>query len=95
MLRVCSSLALVTFVPVELDVLIRVFMLIVLGLYQVYPIPTNLLPEIIVAGAFATPLEAAYAVVACTLVGVPLIISLEKSGLLGLKNSDKRRKRNI
>ena len=89
------SLALVTFVSVELDVLIRVFMLTVLGLYQAYPIPTDLLPEIFIAGALTTPLEAAYAVVACTLVGVPLMISLEKSGLLRLMNSDKRPKRTI
>jgi len=75
------AIALTTFVSVELDVMIRVFMLIVLGLYQVYPIPIDLLPQIFIVGAFTTPVEAVYAVVACTVVGVPLLISLKKSGL--------------
>jgi len=76
------AIALTTFISVELDVMVRIFMLIVLGLYQVYPIPIELLPEIFVAGAFTTPVEAAYTIIVCTIVGVPLLISLEKSGLL-------------
>jgi len=73
------AVALTTFVAVELDVMVRVFMLIVLGLYQVYPIPTELLPGIFVAGAFTTPVEAGYVIVVCSMVGVPLLIALEKS----------------
>ena len=76
------AIALTAFVSVELDVMVRIFMLIVLGLYQVYPIPIDLLPEIFVAGAFTTPVEAAYAVGTCSLVGVPLLISLEKGALI-------------
>ncbi len=76
------AIALTTFVSVELDVLVRVFMLIVMGLYRMYPIPIDLLPGIFVAGALATPIEAGYAVVLCSMVGVPLLISLEKSHLV-------------
>jgi hypothetical protein len=76
------AIALTTFVSVELDVMVRIFMLIVLGFYQVYPIPIDLLPQIFIAGAFTTPVEAAYAIFACTVVGVPLLASLKKSGLM-------------
>jgi hypothetical protein len=62
--------------------MVRVFMLIVLGLYQVYPIPVDLLPEIFVAGAFTTPVEAAYATTICSLIGVPLLVALERSRVL-------------
>ena len=74
--------ALVAFVAVELDVMVRVFMLIVGGLYQVYPIPIEALPALFIAGAIQTPLEAAYTVPAATIVGVPLLIALENSRLL-------------
>lgn len=76
------EVALVTFVAVELDVMVRVFMLIVGGLYQVYPIPIEALPTIFVLGAIQTPLEAAYALAVATVVGVPVLIGLEKSGIL-------------
>jgi hypothetical protein len=73
---------LVAFVAVELDAMVRVFMLIVGGLYQVYPIPIEALPAIFVAGAIQTPLEAAYSVAVATVVGVPVLIALEKSKML-------------
>jgi len=57
-------------------------MLIVGGLYQVYPIPIEALPAIFVAGAIQTPLEAAYSVAAAVVVGVPALIALEKSRML-------------
>jgi hypothetical protein len=74
--------ALIAFVSVELDVMVRVFILIVLGLYQVYPIPVELLPEIFVAGAFTTPIEAAYVMTICSAVGVPLLVAVERSRVL-------------
>lgn len=80
--RLVPVVGLVAFVAVELDVMVRVFLLIVGGLYQVYPIPIEALPAIFVAGAFQTPLEAAYTIVTATVVGVPLLIALEKSGML-------------
>jgi len=80
--RLVPAVALVAFVAVELDVMVRVFMLIVGGLYQVYPIPIEALPTIFVLGAIQTPLEAAYSVAVATVVGVPVLIGLEKSRIL-------------
>jgi hypothetical protein len=80
--RLAPMVALVAFVAVELDVMVRIFMLIVGGLYQVYPIPIEALPAIFVAGAIQTPLEAAYSVAAAVVVGVPALIALEKSRML-------------
>jgi hypothetical protein len=76
------AIALVAFVSVELDVMVRVFMLTVLGLYQLYPIPASLLAALFIAGAFQTPLEAVFCVLASTLVGVPVLIALEKGKIL-------------
>jgi hypothetical protein len=80
--RLAPVVAFVAFVAVELDVMVRIFMLMVGGLYQVYPIPIEALPAIFVAGAIQTPLEAAYSVLAAIVVGVPVLIALEKSRML-------------
>ncbi|MBS7644928.1 MAG: hypothetical protein QXR65_05425 [Candidatus Bathyarchaeia archaeon] len=69
------------FVAVELDVLFRIFMLIPLGLYRLYPIPLELMPEIFIAGAFTTPLEAGYTVVVCGVVGPAVLLALDKIGV--------------
>ena len=80
--RLVPVVALVTFVAVELDAMVRIFMLIVGGLYQLYPIPIEALPTIFVLGAIQTPLEAAYTLAIATAVGVPALIALEKSRIL-------------
>ena len=80
--RLAPVVASVAFVAVELDVMVRIFMLIVGGLYQLYPIPIEALPAIFIAGAIQTPLEAAYTVAVATVVGVPALIALEKSRIL-------------
>ncbi len=80
--RLVPAVALVTFTAVELDAMVRIFMLIVGGLYQVYPIPIEALPAIFVLGAVQTPLEAAYTLAVATVVGVPALIALEKSRIL-------------
>jgi len=80
--RLAPVVAFVAFVAVELDVMVRIFMLIVGGLYQVYPIPIEALPAIFVAGAIQTPLEAAYSILAAVVVGVPVLMALEKSRIL-------------
>jgi hypothetical protein len=76
------AIALVAFSSVELDVMVRVFMLIVAGLYQVYPIPTEALAGLFILGAFETPIEAVYCILASTLVGVPALVALERSKIL-------------
>jgi hypothetical protein len=80
--RLVPSVAVIAFVSVELDVMVRVFMLIVGGLYQLYPIPVGLLAGIFIAGAVQTPLEAVFCVLGSTLVGVPVLIAIEKSKML-------------
>ncbi|HXZ97864.1 MAG TPA: hypothetical protein VED24_00695 [Candidatus Acidoferrum sp.] len=80
--RLIPAMALVTFASVELDVMVRVFMLTVVGLYRLYPIPVALLPAVFITGAFQTPLEAVFSVMASTLVGVPALIALEKGKIL-------------
>jgi hypothetical protein len=80
--RLVPAIALVAFVSVELDVMVRVFMLTVGGLYQLYPIPVGLLAGVFIMGAFQTPLEAAFCVLASTLIGVPALIALEKGKIL-------------
>jgi hypothetical protein len=80
--RLVPVVALVSFVAVELDAMVRIFMLIVGGLYQLYPIPIEALPAIFVLGAIQTPLEAAYTIAVATVVGVPALIALEKGRIL-------------
>ena len=80
--RLVPTTAVIAFVSVELDVMVRVFMLIVGGLYQLYPIPVGLLAGIFIAGAVQTPLEAIFCVLASTLVGVPALIAIEKGKIL-------------
>ena len=80
--RLAPTIAVVAFVSVELDVMVRIFMLIVGGLYQLYPIPVGLLAGIFIAGAVQTPLEAVLCVLASTLVGVPALIAIEKGKML-------------
>ena len=80
--RLVPTTAVIAFVSVELDVMVRVFMLIVGGLYQLYPIPVGLLAGIFIAGAVQTPLEAVFCVLASTLVGVPALIAIEKGKIL-------------
>jgi hypothetical protein len=80
--RLAPAVAMVTFVAVELDAMVRIFMLIVVGLYQIYPIPIDAFPALFVAGAIQTPVEAAYSVTVATVVGVPVLIALEKGKIL-------------
>jgi hypothetical protein len=80
--RLVPTVAVIAFVSVELDVMVRVFMLIVGGLYKLYPIPVALLAGIFIAGAFQTPVEAVFCILTSTLVGVPALVALEKSKML-------------
>ncbi len=80
--RLVPAVALVAFASVELDSMVRIFMLIVGGLYKAYPIPVDLLAGVFVLGAFQTPVEAAYSILASVLVGVPALVALEKSKIL-------------
>lgn len=76
------AVAFTAFICVELDTLVRVFLFTVCGLYQVYGLTVEALPTIFILGAFQTPIEAAYTVAIASIVGVPVLSTLEKSRLL-------------
>jgi hypothetical protein len=76
------AITLIAFVSTELDVMVRIFMLTVAGLYQLYPIPVEALPAIFIAGAFQTPIEAIYSIAVSALIWVPVLIAIEKSRAL-------------
>ena len=76
------STILASFIAVEFDVLVRIIMFVPLGLFTLYPIPSELLPEIFIVGAFTTPIEALYTVIVTVIVGVPLLIILKKNKIV-------------
>ena len=76
------SVVLSSFIGVEADVLVRIFMFIPLGLYSLMGVPEEALPAIWVAGAFETPIESAISVLASTLLLVPLLKVLEDGRII-------------
>ena len=76
------AIALITFVAVELDAMMRIFMLADLGLYQLYGLPAGAWSAVFIAGAFQTPVEAAYSVLIASVVGSPVLIALRKAKIL-------------
>jgi hypothetical protein len=76
------AVALIAFVAVELDAMTRIFMLAVLGLYQLYGLPSSAWSAIFIAGAFQTPTEAVYSVLIAAIVGVPVLIALRTANIL-------------
>jgi hypothetical protein len=76
------SIALITFVAVELDAMVRIFMLADLGLYQLYGLPAGAWSVVFIAGAFQTPVEAVFSVLVASAVGVPVLIALKASKIL-------------
>jgi len=76
------SIALITFVAVELDAMMRLFMLADLGLYQLYGLPAGAWYTVFIFGAFQTPIEAIFSVVVATAVGGPVLTALRTSKLL-------------
>ena len=76
------TVALISFIAVELDAMTRIFMLAVLGLYQVYGLPNSAWGVVFIAGAVQTPIEAAYTVGLMIAIGVPALTALRKSRIL-------------
>lgn len=75
------------FIGTEADILARIFMFIPLNGYQWWGVPTYILPEVFVLGAFQTPFEAIISIVAAIVIGVPLIKVLTKSRILNFGSS--------
>jgi hypothetical protein len=73
---------LVTFITVELDAMTRIFMLADLGLYQFYGLPSSAWSTIFIAGAFQTPVEAAYSVIVASVIGVPALMALKAARII-------------
>ena len=76
------AIALVTYVAVELDAMMRLFMLADLELYQLYGLPAGAWSTIFIAGALQTPIEAVFSVLIATVVGGPVLIALRAAKIL-------------
>jgi len=76
------AVCLTTFISTEADMLFRIFLLVPLGFYAIYPIPVELLPAVFVMGALVTPIEAALAMAFGTILGVPVLIAIERSKVI-------------
>jgi len=80
--KITPALALASFIGIEADVLTRIFLLIPIGLYKLMGITEEALPLIWMAGALETPIESVISVIATVIIGVPLLITLEKGKIL-------------
>jgi len=80
--RLTPAVALAAFIGVEADVLTRIFVLIPMGLYALMGLTAGALYVAWLAGAVETPVESIVSVLVTTTVGVPLLVTLEKSKLL-------------
>lgn len=81
--RVPLSLILISFVGTVTDALTRVFLLIPAGLYMFFGWPPEGVYYVFVAGAVDSYIEDALVVATSFLVGIPLLIALQK--VLGIK----------
>ena len=70
------------FIGTEADVLARIFILVPLNGYQWWGIPSSLLPELFILGAFQTPIEAIISIITAIIIGVPLLKVLQKNKML-------------
>jgi hypothetical protein len=76
------AIALITFVAVEMDAMMRLFMLADMGLYQLYGLPAGAWYTVFIAGAFQTPIEAVFSVLVASAVGGPVLTALRTSKIL-------------
>lgn len=77
------ALILVSFVATALDALTRVFLLIPVGLYNVFGWPPEAVYYIFITGAIDSYIEDVLVVIVSFLIGVPLLVALKR--ILGLK----------
>jgi len=80
--RLTPAVALAAFIGVEADVLMRIFILIPMGFYALMGLTAGALYVAWLAGAVETPVESTISVLVTIIVGVPLLVTLEKSKLL-------------
>jgi len=76
------AVCLTTFISTEADMLFRIFLLVPLGFYAIYPIPVEILPAVFVMGAIVTPIEAALSMFFGTILAVPILLAIERSKVI-------------
>jgi hypothetical protein len=76
--KLAFLLALTSFIGVEADALVRIFILIPVGFYSLMGVPEEALVPIWIAGAIETPIEAILSIIATIILGIPLIKILKE-----------------
>jgi len=76
--RLSLSLALISFVGIATDALVRVFLLVPAGLWLMFTPSPDVAYEIFVAGAIGSYIEDILVVIVSFIVGVPLLVALRK-----------------
>jgi predicted membrane protein len=76
--KLAFLLALTSFIGIEADALVRIFILIPVGFYSLMGIPEEALVPIWIAGAIQTPIEAILSIIATIILGIPLIKILKE-----------------
>ncbi|MGQ9514953.1 MAG: hypothetical protein ACUVTL_07905 [Thermoproteota archaeon] len=77
-----AAVGMTTFVSTESDMLFRIFLLVPLKFYTLYPIPVELLPSVFAIGAIVTPVEAGLSTVVTTVLSIPLLSAIDKSKVI-------------
>ncbi|MBO3802456.1 MAG: hypothetical protein JTT11_01045 [Candidatus Brockarchaeota archaeon] len=77
--RLGAAVCMVTFVSTEADMLFRIFLLVPMRFYLLYPIPIEFLPAVFVVGALVTPIEAALSTLVAAVLAVPALKAISKS----------------
>lgn len=77
--RLGPAVCMVAFVSTEADMLFRIFLLVPLRFYTLYPIPVEALPAVFLVGAFVTPIEALLSMAVSVILAVPVLLAIERS----------------
>jgi len=77
--RLGPAACMTAFVSTEADMLFRIFLLVPLRFYALYPIPIEALPAVFLVGAFVTPIEALLSMTVSVILAVPVLLAIERS----------------
>jgi len=77
--RLGPAVCMTAFVSTEADMLFRIFLLVPLRFYALYPIPVEALPAIFLLGSFVTPIEALLSMAVSVILAVPVLLAIERS----------------
>jgi len=76
------AVCMTAFVSTEADMLFRIFLLVPLRFYALYPIPVEAFPAIFIMGALVTPIEALLSMIVSTVLAVPVLLAIERSKVI-------------